>query len=339
MGSAATPKKPKPNKTLLQFAKKKRKRSDSGSDVDMEDSATFAPKVDDSERRRSGRQTQRKKYVDDVDLNLSEDENLLMDNLPPDVQAAAAKAADKNEDGNGKSEPASKEASKPNSGTTTPKEPPTPASTDGKADDNDVSQSGPNYAYVDPTAEDTMVVQLILASRMGTRELESDEEDENAFEVSREHLTKFIGKAPPTKSQLQEAIEKAAIDAKNPKAEQSNDKPKDEPVKTEETDNNEKKAEIEEPKVEKKTENEEPKETEKNDNDKETKAENPEKSEENIVEASEDLNDKKVEETVDKSTTPEKPKETETPKGTPVNPGIKKKELSKTARMIEVEEY
>merc|ERR1711953_1606994 len=240
--SAATPKKPKPNKTLLQFAKKKRKRSDSGSDVDMEDSATFAPKVDDSERRRSGRQTQRKKYVDDVDLNLSEDENLLMDNLPPDVQAAAKAAATSNtEDGNGKSEPASKEASKPNSGTTTPKEPPTPASTDGKADDNDVSQSGPNYAYVDPTAEDTMVVQLILASRMGTRELESDEEDENAFEVSREHLTKFIGKAPPTKSQLQEAIEKAAIDAKNPKPEQSNDKP----VKTEETDNKEKKAEIE----------------------------------------------------------------------------------------------
>merc|ERR1712062_711150 len=122
-----------------------------------------------------------------------------------------------------------------------------------------------NYAYVDPTAEDTMGVQLILASRMGTRELESDEEDENAFEVSREHLTKVIGKAPPTKSQLQEAIEKAAIDAKNPKPEQSNDKPKDEPVKTEETD-----------KDEKKTENEEPKETEKNDNDKETKAENPE---------------------------------------------------------------
>ena len=39
------------------------------------------------------------------------------------------------------------------------------------------------------------------------------------------------------------------------------------------------------------------------------------------------------------SPTPEKPKETEAPKGTPVNPGIKKKELSKTARMIEVEEY
>ena len=58
-----------------------------------------------------------------------------------------------------------------------------------------------------------MVVQLILASRMGTRELESDEEDENAFEVPREQLSKFTGKAPPTKSQLQEAIEKAATEA------------------------------------------------------------------------------------------------------------------------------
>lgn len=59
-----------------------------------------------------------------------------------------------------------------------------------------------------------MVVQLILATRMGTRELEDDEADENAFEISRELLTKFAGKAPPTKSQLQEAIEKAANDQK-----------------------------------------------------------------------------------------------------------------------------
>ena len=45
---------------------------------------------------------------------------------------------------------------------------------------------------------------------MGTRELESDVEDENAFEVPRESLMKFVGKAPPTKSQLKEAIEKVA---------------------------------------------------------------------------------------------------------------------------------
>lgn len=51
---------------------------------------------------------------------------------------------------------------------------------------------------------------------MGTRELESDEEDENAFEVPREQLTKLTkpGKAPPTKLQLKEAIEKAANEQK-----------------------------------------------------------------------------------------------------------------------------
>ena len=61
-----------------------------------------------------------------------------------------------------------------------------------------------------------MVVQFILATRMGTRELESDEEDENAFEVPREQLTKLTkpGKAPPTKLQLKEAIEKAANEQK-----------------------------------------------------------------------------------------------------------------------------
>ena len=44
-----------------------------------------------------------------------------------------------------------------------------------------------------------MVVQLILASRVGTRELESDEEDENTFEVPCEQLSKFTGKAPSTR--------------------------------------------------------------------------------------------------------------------------------------------
>jgi hypothetical protein len=43
-------------------------------------------------------------------------------------------------------------------------------------------------SFQDTTAEDTMVVQFILASRMGYRELESDEEDSNAFEVPRDQV-------------------------------------------------------------------------------------------------------------------------------------------------------
>ncbi len=78
-----------------------------------------------------------------------------------------------------------------------------------------------------------MVVQIILAMRMGTRELESDEEDENAFEVPREHLTKFGGKAP-TKNQLKQALEHHANSDKTAPAEPEKKKD-EEPVKKEST--------------------------------------------------------------------------------------------------------
>uniref|UniRef100_A0A0K2SWV2 Chromodomain-helicase-DNA-binding protein 7 n=1 Tax=Lepeophtheirus salmonis TaxID=72036 RepID=A0A0K2SWV2_LEPSM len=166
-----TPKKPKPNKTLLQFTKKKRKRTDSGSDADLDATPPPSPKkvTDSKEKRRSGRNTQRKKYVDDVDLNLSEDENLLS-HLPPDV-ATQMKRSETKEISNNEAESTETHgdtASGSNIGENT--------ATGG---DNDPSISGPNYAFVDTLAEDTMVVQIILASRSGSRELESDEEDEN----------------------------------------------------------------------------------------------------------------------------------------------------------------
>ena len=70
---------------MLQFTKKKRKRSDSGSDADLDFVEREEQEDDDllSDKRRSGRRAgPRKKYVDDVQLDLSDDENLLM-NLPP----------------------------------------------------------------------------------------------------------------------------------------------------------------------------------------------------------------------------------------------------------------
>ena len=89
---------------------------------------------DDPNKRRSGRHTQRKKYVDDVDLNLSEDENLLM-NLPSDV-AAEIEGADT------KSGTVTPKEGLATGGTETPKVPP--------SDENskDELPSGPNYAYV-----------------------------------------------------------------------------------------------------------------------------------------------------------------------------------------------
>ncbi len=127
--------------------------------------------IDESEKRRSGRNTKKKKYVDDIDLNLSEDENILSQ-IPGDVAAADAK------DG-GAAGTASNAASAGGS-----KQPSAVPSEENSLQEAAVAapeattQSGPNYAFIDPTAEDTMIVQFILATRMGTRELESDTEDE-----------------------------------------------------------------------------------------------------------------------------------------------------------------
>merc|ERR1712066_566040 len=72
--------------------------------------------------------------------------------------------------------------------------------------DASTNQSGPNYAFVDVTAEDTMIVQYILSSRMGTRELEDDEQDPGAFEVPREVMNKY-GRGPlPPRTQIESDI-------------------------------------------------------------------------------------------------------------------------------------
>ena len=194
--------------------------------------------------------------------------------------------------------------------------------------------------FQDPTAEDTMVVQLILASSMGTRELESDEEDENAFEVPREQLSKFTGKAPPTKLQLQEAIEKAAIEADKKQNNNSSNDSKDDKNDSDPTSIDEKKlenslkpeTEVEEAKkteVEAKPEVEEKMDADKeNSSNEDEKTTNSETKENNDSEKPEkmEVNDEKL---TEKATSENEVSE---------KPAVKKP-LNKTARMIEVEEY
>ena len=149
---AKTPSKMKPSKTLLQFSKKKRKRSDSeGSDADMDRTPPPSPPEEESgiEKRRSGRNTKRKKYVDDVQYNFSDEE--VKDLNKEDQNAAGSGAIDDI------------------------------LGPDGTLESNENSLgpdegAGPNYAFIDPTAEDTMIVQFLLASRIGTREVEEEEE-------------------------------------------------------------------------------------------------------------------------------------------------------------------
>lgn len=158
-----TPNKAKPSKTLLQFAKKnKRKRSNSeGSDADMDKTPPPSPPDEESgiEKRRSGRNTKRKKYIDDVEYNFSEDD---MKGLNKDDAAAASSAAIDDILGPLKDGSVVDPASTENS-----------LLPDG--DPYNPTQAGPNYAFIDPTAEDTMIVQYILTSRVGVRELEDSE--------------------------------------------------------------------------------------------------------------------------------------------------------------------
>ena len=70
---------------MLSFSKKKRKRTTSeGSDLDLDRTPPPSPPEEDSgvEKRRSGRNTKRKKYVDDVPFNLNEEE---LKKLPKDA--------------------------------------------------------------------------------------------------------------------------------------------------------------------------------------------------------------------------------------------------------------
>lgn len=159
---SATPSKKKPAAKLTLNFKKKRKRRGSESDYsDMEEGKlnSSSREEDDANKRRSGRNTARKKYVDELDLNLSDDDSLLIKNANGpgggDPQSAADLAA-----------------------AYTGQNP---------VEDADGNLIKPNFVYVDPNLEDTMVVQFILGMRMGTREIESDTEDEKEKEEEEQH--------------------------------------------------------------------------------------------------------------------------------------------------------
>lgn len=90
------------------------------------------PEGDDSLKRRSARNTQRKKYTDDVMLRLSDEEFTMS---TPKLEKEC-----KSED------------------------------LDAKENSRSESIPKPNYIYVNTTEEDAMIVQHVLASRMGKRE-------------------------------------------------------------------------------------------------------------------------------------------------------------------------
>ena len=213
---AKTPAKVKPSKTLLQFSKKKRKRDDSeGSDAELDRTPPPSPPEEESgiEKRRSGRNTKRKKYVDDVKYNFSDSEEKKDGEEPPNIDDILGPID-------------------------------VPESTENSMGAEEAG-SGPNYAFIDPTAEDTMIVQVILASRTGTREVAEEEKKPEEPKAVSEAETKEESQEDPIKKetvengQAEEAEEEKTNGAeqngdKKEESDEANDKTEDSETKSEE---------------------------------------------------------------------------------------------------------
>uniref|UniRef100_A0A1B0DIN5 Chromodomain-helicase-DNA-binding protein 7 n=1 Tax=Phlebotomus papatasi TaxID=29031 RepID=A0A1B0DIN5_PHLPP len=116
----------------------------------------------DSSKRRSARNTQRKKYVDDVMLRFSDDEGAI---TSPSTSSARKE----------KKEKEVKEGGTPAATGETDNVTTTETLEKGEVEKPAEDFGGkPNYVYVNTTDEDSMVVQHVLAVRMGKRELKPD---------------------------------------------------------------------------------------------------------------------------------------------------------------------
>lgn len=113
----------------------------------------------DSSKRRSARNTQRKKYVDDVMLRFSDDEGGLLSSLKREL----------------------KEEKKEQIGDETTTNVTTSVDTETKVEVPEIkpvveeTNNKVNYVYINTNDEDTMIVQFVLAQRMGKREVKKVE--------------------------------------------------------------------------------------------------------------------------------------------------------------------
>lgn len=116
----------------------------------------------DSSKRRSARNTHRKKYVDDVMMRFSDDDTALVS--PTGKRDAGSKSDD-----------IKKEKTDEDSLNVSTSELLDLPDLDSKALAIPEDISGkPNYVYINTTDEDTMIVQFVLAQRMGKRELKPE---------------------------------------------------------------------------------------------------------------------------------------------------------------------
>ena len=292
---------------------------------------------------------------------------MAINQLPKEDRAAAAAAVAEDTDGEsfGAKTPSKAKTPKGSAAPSVTEDDPEASNLSAPAGSDAVTSAGdgPNYAFVDPTAEDSMIVQLILRSRMGTRELESDEEDEDYFVMPREVINKYGRGALPPRAQIEadkvkweEEVKKAAEKAKEegekkPEDSESKDKPEVKP--------SDEKMEVDQPSEDKKESSEKPSddkssETKPSEDEKESDTKKPDegsKTEDKPSEKSDEVKakdeakteseEKKEDDSKDKAEVKDEAKpEAEQPKPDvkPVEDTTPKKPL-KPAKLLEVEEF
>ncbi|XP_052564493.1 uncharacterized protein LOC120426896 isoform X3 [Culex pipiens pallens] len=174
-------------------SRSKRTRMTIESDGEGEDMASTPPPSPppdpeiDSSKRRSARNTQRKKYVDDVMLRFSDDESAILSPAPSSSRRERKADQEKKEAvessaGEVGGEVGADGAAASTSGTSGGVEGEEKVSTSevktelpaGSGDQKTDEVNKPNYVYVNTGDEDSMVVHYVLAVRMGKRELKPD---------------------------------------------------------------------------------------------------------------------------------------------------------------------
>ncbi|CAB3373521.1 Hypothetical predicted protein [Cloeon dipterum] len=179
------------------------KDSDGPSDMEGTPPPSPPPEDDSVHKRRSARNTQRKKYTDDIELSISDEEipgNLILDSnasTPKGGNKAEAQSPDETQGGaSTPAAPGTPTASSTSSGGKKAK-----AEEEQPAADSNVK---PNFVYINTGDEDSMVVQYVLAVRMGRRPAKKPEAPPATATADQEGEKKPEEKAEP--DQESEAI-------------------------------------------------------------------------------------------------------------------------------------
>lgn len=156
----------------------------------------------DSSKRRSTRNTQRKKYTDDVMLRFSDDETAIISPVKREPGAKGDEVKKEKVEGE---KSLSVSTSDTHDGTHNEVKLPPP---------EDISNK-PNYVYINTTDEDTMIVQFVLCQRMGKRELKPD-----AAPVIKKEEPEVKEENTEVKSETAPEEIKAVVEGEEPKPEE-----------------------------------------------------------------------------------------------------------------------